>query len=280
LVSRQQGKVGLKKKHHPQQKNHQVSQRTVATRDRHADRLRMPKRHVQEPLLRSLAAMVQARRMAMGLSREQFAEQLGTDAKNVYRLERGEENVGVLRLARIADVLGLDPSALLGRPRQAERWMERLLHDGWTLRPAQARGPGLEVLDLRPQAGSGVSQPEPQRVGWAEPPRGFSAHEGLFLAQIRGDSMLPELQDGQWAVFTRLFDGARLIDERVLVREDDATGLASWVVKVVHDQVVESDDRVRLTLHSRNPLFADRDVVLDPSGDTAVVALLLRTLTG
>ena len=241
----------------------------------------MPKRHVQEPLLQSLAAMVQARRVAMGLSREQFAEQLGTDAKNVYRLERGEENVGLLRLARIAEVLGLDPAALLGRPRPAQRWMEGLLQEGWTLRGAQSRerGPGLEMLDLRPQAGSGISQPEPQRIGWAEPPRGFSSAEGLFLAQIRGESMQPELQDGQWAIFTRLFDGTQLIDERVLVREDDATGLASWVVKVVRDQVVESADRVRLTLHSRNPLFADRDVVLDPSGDTAVVALLLGTVT-
>ncbi len=84
----------------------------------------MAKRYDDEPILRRFGAAVRQRREAIGLSREAFAAALGTDAKNLYRLEAGTENVGLMRATRIASALGVslhdlvcgaDDHAALGR---------------------------------------------------------------------------------------------------------------------------------------------------------------------
>ena len=65
------------------------------------------KRHDDQPLLLAFGRTVRAQRERLGLTREQFGAVIGTDAKNLYRLESGTENVSLLRVERIATALGL-----------------------------------------------------------------------------------------------------------------------------------------------------------------------------
>lgn len=67
-------------------------------------------------LLQRLGNNLRAIRLARGLSQEEFAEVLGYHRTYIGGLERGERNVTLLTLARLADELGTDPLTLL-RPR-------------------------------------------------------------------------------------------------------------------------------------------------------------------
>lgn len=244
------------------------------------DRPAMPKRHPNEPILQRLGQVIWQRREALGLSREALGERLGTDAKNIYRLESGEENVGYLRLARIAEALQLELAALVAEPSDEVPWLLRLVQEGWSWRPPswQAAGRCLEVLDLRPHAGLSPDQPEPQRLGWAEPPAGLGPVAGLFMAQISGDSMAPELQDGQWAIFSRTLHGANLLGQRALVSERGAGDLVRFVVKEIAAVQQMDGEAMELVLRSRNKRWPDRTVRLDLGGDVAVVGVLVRAL--
>ena len=77
------------------------------TRARRGDVARMTKRHDDQALLQAFGRAVRARRESLGLTREQFGAAIGTDAKNLYRLESGTENVSLLRVERVAQALGL-----------------------------------------------------------------------------------------------------------------------------------------------------------------------------
>lgn len=244
------------------------------------DRPVMPKRHPNEPILQRLGQVILQRREALGLSREALGERLGTDAKNIYRLESGQENVGYLRLARIAEALRMELVDLVADREEEVPWLLRLVQDGWSWRPPDwpAVGRYLEVLDLRPQAGLAPDQPEPQRLGWAEPPPVLGPVAGLFMAQIRGDSMAPELYDGQWALFSRDVDVGRLLGQRALVSERGAGDLLRFVVKEVAGLQRQDGESVQLVLRSRNKRWPERTVRLDLGGDVAVVGVLVRAL--
>lgn len=66
--------------------------------------------------MQRLGNNLRAIRLARGLSQEEFAEVLGYHRTYIGGLERGERNVTLLTLARLADELGTDPLTLL-RPR-------------------------------------------------------------------------------------------------------------------------------------------------------------------
>lgn len=53
------------------------------------------------------------RRLALGLSQEALAYQAGLDRSHMGKIERGERNVTLLNLQRVAKVLGCPPSNLL-----------------------------------------------------------------------------------------------------------------------------------------------------------------------
>lgn len=49
----------------------------------------------------------------MGLSQEALADAAGIDRSHMGKIERGERNLSLLNLCRIAAALGSNPSALL-----------------------------------------------------------------------------------------------------------------------------------------------------------------------
>jgi transcriptional regulator with XRE-family HTH domain len=74
-------------------------------------------------VLRVFGLTVRTYRLQAGLTQEKLAERAGVDRTYVGGVERGERNVGVVNLVRLADALAIAPSNLL----------ERCARDGETL---------------------------------------------------------------------------------------------------------------------------------------------------
>ena len=62
---------------------------------------------------RDLGATVRKRRVALGLSQEQLAERADLHWTYIGGIERGERNVGLLNIVKIARALNTSPSRLL-----------------------------------------------------------------------------------------------------------------------------------------------------------------------
>lgn len=63
--------------------------------------------------LAAIGAAVRARRLAFGVSQEALAHATGIDRSHMGRIERGERNLSILNLIRIAAALDIAPSTLL-----------------------------------------------------------------------------------------------------------------------------------------------------------------------
>ena len=67
------------------------------------------------PALVGLGAAIRAERQAQGLSQEALAEIAGIDRSYMGGIERGEHNLAIMNLLKIADALGIKASLLLGQ---------------------------------------------------------------------------------------------------------------------------------------------------------------------
>lgn len=65
------------------------------------------------PVLQSFGARVRAERERFGMSQETLADRAGLHRTYVGGIERGERNVGLLNIARLARALGISPHVLL-----------------------------------------------------------------------------------------------------------------------------------------------------------------------
>ncbi|OYY69127.1 helix-turn-helix domain-containing protein [Sphingomonas sp. 28-63-12] len=65
-------------------------------------------------LLIKLGEAVRALRKARGLSQEALADAAGIDRSHMGKIERGERNVTIMNIARIASALNAKPSDILG----------------------------------------------------------------------------------------------------------------------------------------------------------------------
>lgn len=63
--------------------------------------------------LRRLGEAVRAARKERGLSQEALADAAGIDRSHMGKIERGERNVTLLNVARVAKAMGCKPSDLL-----------------------------------------------------------------------------------------------------------------------------------------------------------------------
>ena len=66
-------------------------------------------------VLRMFGLTVRAYRLQAELTQEKLAERAGVDRTYVGGVERGERNVGLLNLVRLADALEIPPAHLLER---------------------------------------------------------------------------------------------------------------------------------------------------------------------
>jgi len=67
----------------------------------------------KDQLLALLGAAIRARRKIMSLSQEALADHAGIDRSHMGKIERGERNVTLLNLAKLAEALDCPPSLLL-----------------------------------------------------------------------------------------------------------------------------------------------------------------------
>jgi transcriptional regulator with XRE-family HTH domain len=70
---------------------------------------------VDSAVLKQFGARVRRRRKALGLSQETVAARAGLDRTYVGGIERGERNVALLNILRIAEALDIDPGELVTR---------------------------------------------------------------------------------------------------------------------------------------------------------------------
>jgi transcriptional regulator with XRE-family HTH domain len=66
-------------------------------------------------LLKSFGEAVRARRQALGLSQEALADVSGLHRTYIGGIERGERNVSLLNIARLAEALDTTPGRLIDR---------------------------------------------------------------------------------------------------------------------------------------------------------------------
>jgi transcriptional regulator with XRE-family HTH domain len=67
----------------------------------------------QERVLRALALVIRQRRQALGLSQDQFGHRAGLHRTYVGGVERGERNITIISLCKIAGALQLEAHDLL-----------------------------------------------------------------------------------------------------------------------------------------------------------------------
>lgn len=68
----------------------------------------------KQDILVKVGQVIRARRVELGLSQEALAHASGIDRSHMGKIERGERNVTILNVQRVATALGTLPSALLG----------------------------------------------------------------------------------------------------------------------------------------------------------------------
>ena len=73
----------------------------------------MPVKPQQSQLVSAFAINVKKHRLELGLSQEELAERAGVHRTYVGMLERGEKNVTIYNIERIALALGVAPNRLL-----------------------------------------------------------------------------------------------------------------------------------------------------------------------
>lgn len=66
-----------------------------------------------EGTLARIGAVIRAQRKAINLSQEAFADEAGIDRSHMGKIERGERNVTMLNLLKIAQALKTVPSNIL-----------------------------------------------------------------------------------------------------------------------------------------------------------------------
>ncbi len=67
----------------------------------------------EHEILTRLGGAIRARRLELGLSQEGLAHLSGIDRSHMGKIERGERNVTLLNIERVAGVLKVTPSKLL-----------------------------------------------------------------------------------------------------------------------------------------------------------------------
>lgn len=69
--------------------------------------------HARDPVLVAFGQAIKAARAVAGVSQEELAHLAGIDRSYMSSIERGEQNVGLMSMHRVAEALGLPLSALV-----------------------------------------------------------------------------------------------------------------------------------------------------------------------
>ncbi len=250
----------------------------------------MPPRQ-RYPLVRQVGRRIAEIRRARDLTQERVATALDVTTKYYQRVERGDENLTLESLARIAELFDVPALALLhpareqqariGRPKRSERTTAlgasaafRIVDEG------AARAVPLYSLSV---AGGAAGEGQLAEVAaWVLPNTRRRIRRGMFVARVSGSSMQPLIEDGAFCLFDP--SGPTAPDGRVYLVEhrDDVdleTGSAFSVKRVCWAKPQARLGR-RLQLESDNPDHPTRQIDPGPESDPHVrlIAYLVDVL--
>lgn len=206
----------------------------------------------------TIGERIKERRKQLGLTVDELAERLGKNRATIYRYESNDiEKLPTTVLEPLAKALDVTPAYLMGwlKPSQAK-----------SLTPNELRA-NTKPVPLVGRVAAGLScHAEDNIEGYiltdCELP-----HEGYdyFWLTVKGDSMEPELHDG----------------DRVLVREQETLETECYAVVRIdgEDGVVKrvKIDRDRITLTSVNPYYPPRVFEREQMNDVAVVGKVISS---
>jgi DNA-binding XRE family transcriptional regulator len=69
--------------------------------------------HAKDPVLVAFGMAVRATRAKLGVSQEELAHLAGVDRSYMSSIERGEQNTGLMSIARIAAAMGVSVAELM-----------------------------------------------------------------------------------------------------------------------------------------------------------------------
>lgn len=131
--------------------------------------------------------------------------------------------------------------------------------------------------------GEGQAALEGDEVEWVEVGRGQRLRAGMFVAQVVGKSMEPEIPDGAYCLFRAPVEGSRQ-GKTVLVELRDAADPETgerYTVKRYESEKVEADGawrHARITLRPANPEFQPIALEVEDEERLRVVAELVEVL--
>jgi XRE family aerobic/anaerobic benzoate catabolism transcriptional regulator len=239
-------------------------------------------------LLQALAARVRARRKELGWTRARLAERSGLSVRFLAKIEAGDGNVSLLRLACLAEALGLAPEALLRGEEDGTGIVALVGMRGAgksTVGPVLAASLGLPFVEMDARIRDAAGVPLDQL---------FELHGERFYRRVEREALDAILEAGRPAVVAA---AGGIVNEPatwdLLLRRTTVVWLRArpedhW------DRVVAQGDRrpmahgpdalaeLRSMLAAREPLYAQAHVAIDTHGRTAaeVAAAIERRLAG
>jgi SOS-response transcriptional repressor LexA len=139
----------------------------------------------------------------------------------------------------------------------------------------------LPVYSCRAAAGHWGEQMEVEPDGWREAPAGMRLSEDMFVAQVIGRSMEPEIPDGAWCVFRAGVAGSRQ-GRKVLVEHfgESEQGGQRYTVKRYRSTKRVTEDgewrQARIVLEPLNPEFEAWE--LEEGSQCRVIGEFVRVL--
>ncbi|MBI2395154.1 MAG: LexA family transcriptional regulator [Deltaproteobacteria bacterium] len=209
-------------------------------------------------VLRRVGHRVAELRAARKWTQEQFAERLGVSPQYVQAVERGTENLTLKTVVRFAEELGVHPSALLFTPTTPRPRPGRPSRQVTGAFEEVEPGPGdlfkrcVPLVTLTADAGP-VGDATTVEVGrWVVPRARARLAPGMFVAQVRGDSMEPSVPAGSWVLFRA---PPRQIDGRIVLVQirdaEDPDDAGAFVLKKLERRRVHGRTRLRLVSQNR-----------------------------
>jgi ATP-dependent helicase YprA (DUF1998 family)/SOS-response transcriptional repressor LexA len=147
----------------------------------------------------------------------------------------------------------------------------------------------VKALPLVPLQAAAGAFGDPQHVSveeweWVQVDVGRTLRPGMFVAQVVGHSMEPQIPDGAYGLFSSPLAGSR--DGKIVLVElrdalDPETGERYTVKRYRSEKVTGADDvwrHVRITLEPLNPAFDPIELQVEDEDRLAVVAEFLQVL--
>lgn len=206
----------------------------------------------------TIGERIKERRKQLGLTVDELAERLGKNRATIYRYESNDiEKLPTTVLEPLAKALDVTPAYLMGwlKPSQAK-----------SLTPNDIRA-NTKPVPLVGRVAAGLSCHAEDNIEGYILTDCELLHEGYdyFWLTVKGDSMEPELHDG----------------DRVLVREQETLDSECYAVVRIdgEDGVVKRVriDRDKITLTSVNPYYPPRVFEHEQMNTVAVVGKVISS---